>query len=123
MVRGLIALGKDAGAVLVGGAISRTVSGFIPFGGSPPIDLAKGAVIAVAIDRFGARVVGRDVAHMLAIGALVSPLKNALLAYLPPSVGAFLGSYDLGGIGSYSAIPAPAQGSEMGSYAGDQIYA
>jgi hypothetical protein len=84
---GLMATGKqavvDASMVVVGGAAAKTISGFIPFGGTPVVDLAKGLVVAIALRKVGNKFLGGDKARFLAAGALASPLKDALIGFVP----------------------------------------
>ena len=84
---GLMATGKqavvDASMVVVGGAAAKTISGFIPFGGSPVVDLAKGLIVAIGLRKVGNKFLGGDKARFLAAGALASPLKDALVGFVP----------------------------------------
>lgn len=125
-------LAIGSGVALVGMAAGRTISNLIPFSSSNPstqpvVDFAKGTVVAIAIRMFGQKVLGRDLARIAAIGAMIGPTKNLILAYAP-SASSFLGAYDSpmamprfsragriaaypGGVASYSG-----GGDGMGSY-------
>lgn len=98
-VNGIIGDVKDlaigAGAGLAGMAIGKTVSGMIPINSTNPqtqpiFDFAKGVVVAVGIQMIGKRFVGRDLARIAAIGALLNPTKNLVTSYAP-SLSPYLG--------------------------------
>lgn len=88
-------LGKGALAVGVGMAASRTLGGMIPLNASNPsqqplYDAAKGVVVAIAIKKFGGKIVPQRYADLAAIGALVTPIRSLIVGYLP-SAGQYLG--------------------------------
>ena len=115
MVGQVIGLAQDAGSALIGAAVGRTVSGMIPIGGDQPIvKFAKGTAVAIAIKLFGRRLVGERVASMAAVGAMIGPLKDVIVSFVPQS-SQFLGASD-GGVMYLPGIPA----SSLQAYAGDQ---
>jgi hypothetical protein len=109
-------LAKDAVAVMAGQALGRTVTNLIPFGGNTPvINAGKGLLVAIGIKKFGSKVVSKDLADMLAIGALLGPLKD-LIVSVAPQAGAFLsGGFAMPRmIGSYAAYPTVRGGAAEG---------
>lgn len=131
-----IGLGKMAVATMAGQALGRIATNAIPIGGTSPVaGLAKGLVVAIGIKKLGSRVVSADLAECLAVGALMGPLRDAVVSYVPQA-GQFLGAYaggvmalpsfpgSLGAYGSYASVDMPDSrqddpGSEegMGAYA------
>lgn len=96
-MRGVIGQVQDLGtasvAALVGSAVGRTVGNLIPFGGSPVMNFAKGAAIAIAIRTFGERLVGREMARFAAVGAMLGPVKDLVVSFVPQAE-TFLGRSD-----------------------------
>lgn len=88
----------DAGATLVGGAVARTVNGFVPLPDTGIIGAAKGIGVAVAVGMLARKVVSSDTARFLTAGAMQVPLKGLITSFVP-GAGAFLGDYD--NIGAY----------------------
>jgi hypothetical protein len=86
-------LGTGAVVALAGSAVSRTVSGFIPFGGTSPIaNFAKGTLVAIGIRVFGEKLIGRENARIAAIGAMMTPTRDLVVSFVP-QVGPYLGTY------------------------------
>jgi hypothetical protein len=144
MVRGVVGRSvrtlTRTGVALAGAATGRFVSGLIPIGnGSPAVNFAKGALVAVAIQELAPRVIGRDLAEFAAVGALLGPAKDLIVSFVPqaqdylgrsdqvmylPRIPNRVASYQEAEwvMGSEDEAPglesyAPA----MGSYSGDQI--
>jgi hypothetical protein len=116
-------LAKDAVAVMAGQALGRTVTNLIPFGGNTPvINAGKGLLVAIAIKKFGRKAVSGDLADMLAIGALIGPLKDLIVSVVPQA-GSFLsGGYAMPRmIGSYASY-APYQTVRGGAADGVDTY-
>lgn len=130
MFGGTLELAKGAVAVGVGMAASRTLGNMIPLNASNPsqqplYDAAKGVLVAIAIKKFGGKIVGQKYADLAAIGALVTPIRAVVIGYLP-SAASFLG--DSGGvmamprfttarrIAAYPGGVAAYDGAGMGSY-------
>ena len=88
----------DSGATLVGGAVARTVNGFVPLPNDGIIGAAKGVGVAVAVGMLARKVVSSDVARFITAGAMQVPLKGFITSFVP-GAGAFLGDYD--NIGAY----------------------
>jgi len=83
LVGGAIELTKNTGAALVGAAVGRTVSNFIPISGGPVVNFAKSTAVAIAIRMLGARFVGQETARFAAVGAMLGPLKDLILSFAP----------------------------------------
>lgn len=119
---------KSSGAALVGAAVGRTVSNFIPVSGGPVVNFAKSTAVAIAIRVFGGKFVGQEVARFAAVGAMLGPLKDLIVSFAPqaapflsgdgvmylPSIPAGMpqfsayaegseGSYEDAGMGAYAA--------------------
>jgi hypothetical protein len=94
----------DAGATLVGGALARTVSGFVPLPKDGVAGAASGLAIALGVGIAARKVVGADTARFITAGAMQVPIKNLITTFVP-GAGAFLGDYD--NIGAY-ALPGAA---------------
>jgi hypothetical protein len=122
-VRGILGQTKDLAtasvAALVGGAVGRTTANLIPFGGSPVIDFAKGAAIAIAIRTFGEKLVGREMARFAAVGAMIGPVKNLVISFVPQAQ-AFLGAHD--GVMYMPGFP-PSHAPSLRAYSGDSVSA
>lgn len=88
---------KDAGATLVGGALARTATGFVPLPNTGLTGAAVGVGVAVALGMVARKVVSADTARFITAGAMQVPLK-ALITTAVPSAGAFLGDYDAMGV-------------------------
>jgi len=129
---------KMSGAALAGGALGKTITKLIPFGDptNPLLNFGKGAAVAIGIRVLSQKVVGRDMARFAAVGAMMGPLKDLIVAYAP-GASAYLGASDApmffprpihGRIGSYSGAGSYASGDEMGedagmgSYSGAEVY-
>lgn len=125
-------LGKEAVATLAGQTLGRTISGAIPFGGTSPIAaFAKGALVAIVIKKVGGRMLPADLVNALAVGAMMGPIKDVVVAYFPQA-GQFLGAYSegvmfmppihsLAAIGSYSGDNENMDDASMGAYSGDVV--
>lgn len=99
----------DAGATLVGGAVARVITGFVPLPKDGLAGVATGLGVALAVS-FGARKVVRpDTARFIVAGAMQVPIKSLITTFVP-GAGAYLGDYD--NIGAY-ALP---NGNGMGDY-------
>jgi hypothetical protein len=119
---------KESGVALLGMAAGRTISNLIPIAEtSPLIAFAKGTVVAIGIRMLGEKVIGRDLARVAAIGAMLMPVKNLVVGYFP-TASTFLGSYagNLGGVMAMPRIPARStvtgydgNAQTVGSYASD----
>jgi hypothetical protein len=105
---------KESGVALAGMAAGRTISNMIPFGGSPLIDFAKGTAVAIGIRMLGEKMIGRDLARVAAIGAMLGPTRSLIVGYFP-TAGSFLGAYGGGGVMALPRIPAR---STISSYSG-----
>lgn len=82
------------GVVLGGIAVGRFVSNLIPIGnGSPIVNFAKGAAVAIAIQELAPRVIGRSLAEDAAVGALLAPVKDLVVSFVPQAQD-FLGRSD-----------------------------
>jgi hypothetical protein len=88
----------DAGATLVGGAVARTVSGFVPLPDTGITGVAKGTLVAVGVGMAARRFLGSDTSRFIMAGAMQVPLKNLITTFIPQA-GAFLGDYD--NVGAY----------------------
>lgn len=88
----------DSGATLVGGAVARTINGFVPLPNDGIIGAAKGVAVAVGVGMLARKVVSSDMARFITAGAMQVPLKG-LITSLLPEAGAFLGDYD--NVGAY----------------------
>jgi hypothetical protein len=140
---GLMRDGKDlligTGFALGGMAVGRFVASNVPLNVNnaqlqPYVDFGKGVAVAVAIQMFGSKAIGRDNARLAAIGALVVPVKNLVISFMPQAAN-FLGAYDrptampgFTSTGRMNAYPPRAQVSAypsagMGSYASHESYA
>ena len=96
---------KESGVALLGMAAGRTISNMIPIGGtSPLVKFAKGTVVAIGIRMLGEKVVGKDLARVAAIGAMLLPTKDLIVGYFP-TASTFLGGY-AGGVMALPRIPA-----------------
>lgn len=121
---------KDAGATLVGGALARTATGFVPLPNTGLTGAAVGVGVAVGIGMLARKVVSHDTARFITAGAMQVPLKSIITTVLPQA-GAFLGDYDSmgtyqlpgGGVSGYlDSVSDPSD--SMGSYieaSGDNI--
>lgn len=114
---------KESGVALLGMAAGRTISNLIPFGGtSPLVKFAKGTVVAIGIRMLGEKVIGRDLARIAALGAMLAPTRELVIGYFP-TASTFLGAYDGGGVMMLPRIPARATISSysggMGGYDGN----
>lgn len=88
----------DAGATLVGGAVARTVSGFVPLSDAGIMGVAKGTLVAVGVGMAARRFLSSDTSRFIMAGAMQVPLKNLITTFVPQA-GAFLGDYD--GVSAY----------------------
>lgn len=88
-------LAQASGVALVGAAAGRTVSNLIPLGSptDPIMSFAKGAVAAIAIRTLGERFLGREMARFAAVGAMLGPTKDLIVAFVPQAE-TFLGRSD-----------------------------
>lgn len=100
----------DAVATLGGGALARTVSGFVPLGDTGLTGAAKGIGVAVAVGMVARRFLSSDTARFVMAGAMQVPIKNLITGFIPQA-GAFLGDYDVGGYDN-ELIP----GGDVGDY-------
>lgn len=91
----------DAGATLVGGALARTVGGFVPLPKDGIAGAASGLAVALGVGYAARKVVSADTARFITAGAMQVPIKNLITTFVPQA-GAFLGDYD--NIGAY-ALP------------------
>ena len=96
----------DAGATLVGGALARTVGGFVPLPKDGLAGAASGLAVALGVGFAARKVVSSDTARFITAGAMQVPIKNLITTFVPQA-GAFLGDYD--NIGAY-ALPATGVG-------------
>lgn len=113
-------LAKSAGVGLLGMAAGRTVSNMIPFGGTDPLmNFAKGTAVAIGIRVFGEKVLGRDMARMAAVGAMLGPTKDLVTHFLP-SASTFLGAGSGYAVMSMPRIPVART---ISSYAGSGEHA
>jgi hypothetical protein len=97
---------KESGVALLGMAAGRTISNMIPIGGTDPImKFAKGTVVAIGIRMLGEKVMGRDLARIAAIGAMIGPTRELVVGYFP-TASTFLGGYAGGGVMALPRIPA-----------------
>jgi hypothetical protein len=99
----------DAGATLVGGAVARIVSGFVPLPKDGLAGVATGLGVALGVGYAARKVVKGDTARFIVAGAMQVPIK-ALITTFVPGAGAYLGDYD--NIGAYQ-LPS---GNGMGDY-------
>lgn len=114
----------DAGATLVGGALARTATGFLPFPNTGVMGAAVGLGVAVGIGMLSRKVVSADMARFLTAGAMQVPLKNLITGFVPQA-GAFLGDYDnmgtyqvgSGGNGMSSYLDSVDNPGDLGEYA------
>lgn len=105
----------DAGATLVGGAVARVVSGFVPLPKDGIAGVAVGLGVALGVGMAARKVVSHDTARFITAGAMQVPIKNLITTFVPQA-GAFLGDYD--SVGSYQL---PASGG-VGDYLNPGMY-
>lgn len=110
-------LATSSVAALAGAAVGRTVSNLIPFGGSPVVNFAKGAAVAIAIRTFGERLIGREAARFAAVGAMLAPVKDLIVSFVPQAE-TFLGRSDQ--VMYLPAFP-PAYAPSLRAYAGEAV--
>ena len=97
---------KESGVALLGMAAGRTISNLIPIGGtSPLVKFAKGTIVAIGIRMLGEKVIGRDLARVAAIGAMLVPTQQLVIGYFPDA-STFLSGYAQGGVMALPRIPA-----------------
>lgn len=99
----------DAGATLVGGAVARVVTGFVPLPKTGLAGVATGLGVALGVGIAARKVVKGDTARFIVAGAMQVPIKSLITTFVP-GAGAYLGDYD--NIGAY-ALPS---GNGMGDY-------
>lgn len=105
----------DAGATLVGGAVARIATGFLPLPKTGVMGAASGLAVALGVGIAARRFVSHDTARFLTAGAMQVPIKNLITSFVPQA-GAFLGDYD--NISAY-ALPS---GDGMGNYLSPGMY-
>lgn len=112
----IMSLGKQTIAVMAGRYLGRTISGFIPFGGTSVfVNAAKGVAVAILIKKFGRRIVSADMADALAIGALLGPVNDLIVSVAPQAAGFLSGGYAMpsfpgGAIGTYPRLSSYSDG-------------
>lgn len=106
----------DAGATLVGGAVGRMASGFIPIDQKGLTGVAVQLGVAVVVGMGARQFVSADTARFITAGAMQVPIKNLITTFVPQA-GAFLGDYD--NVGAY-AVGGGNNG--MGNYLSPGMY-
>jgi hypothetical protein len=105
----------DAGEVLVGKVVVRTVPGLIGFGSSDTIGLAIQALTAIVAGGVAHTFVNHNAGKMVLAGGLAAPLETLIKSLNIPLISSALGEDTVevvqDGMGGYVQIP---QG--MGSY-------
>lgn len=109
---------KSTVAVMAGQTLGRTVMNAIPLSSPDPktnalYSVGKGLLVAIALKKFGTKVVSADLANLLAIGALQNPLRDAITAFVPQAASVLSGGY------AFPSFPSMASYARMGSYADD----
>jgi hypothetical protein len=102
----------DAGEVLVGKVVVRTVPGLIGFGSSDTIGLAIQALTAIVAGGVAHTFVNHNAGKMILAGGLAAPLETLIKSLNIPFISAGLGE-DVVEIDGVSAYP---QLTNMGAY-------
>jgi hypothetical protein len=106
----------DAGATLVGGAVARIATGFLPLPKEGLAGAASGLAVAVAVGIVAGNFVRGDTARFITAGAMQVPVK-ALITTFVPGAGAYLGDYDA--VGTYAL---PGGNGDVGNYLSPGMY-
>lgn len=103
---------KQTVAVMAGQTLGRTVTQAIPLSSADPrinavMTVGKGLAVAIAIKKFGGKMLSADLVNALAIGALQNPLRDAITAIVPATAPYLSGGF------AFPSFP----GAKMGTYA------
>jgi hypothetical protein len=93
-LRGIMQGGKDAAAVLAGGAAARTISNLVPLAKTGFIGIGVQVGAAAVVGMAARRFVSGDIARMMVAGAMQVPLKALITQFIPGAAG-LLGDYDM----------------------------
>lgn len=85
---------KDAAAIVVGEAGTNIIAGYIPFGGTVALDLAKKLVSALALSYVSGFVLPKSVSRMLLVGGLVGIIRKGAKDLNVPIIAPALADYD-----------------------------
>jgi hypothetical protein len=113
----------DAGEVLVGKVVVRTVPGLIGFGSSDTIGLAIQALTAIVAGGVAHTFVNHNAGKMILAGGLAAPLETLIKSLNIPMISSALGeeTVEIEGMGSYVQLP-NLQGYPMPSTVGEYDY-
>lgn len=96
LVRGLLGgvmdLGVQAGAALVGGAVGGKAAAMLPFTDAPGsklpvIDFGKNFILALLVKRYGTRFLPTHIVNAAALGMVLAPTKRLITAAVPEAAG------------------------------------